>query len=75
MQIREPMRAIRQGSNFGTAIRRMGHRYPLAGYGGLFRVWLFREDAAPEIERHRAQKSQNPFIFLGFRLVLDRTGW
>lgn len=39
--------AIREGSEFGTAIRQWGRRYPHAGYGGQFRNWLFREDAEP----------------------------
>lgn len=39
--------AIREGTGFGTAIRRWGRRYPHAGYGGWFRAWLFRDDAAP----------------------------
>jgi ADP-ribosylglycohydrolase len=39
--------AIREGVDYGTSIRRWGRRYPYAGYGGWFRDWLFREDAAP----------------------------
>jgi ADP-ribosylglycohydrolase len=39
--------AIREGVEYGTSIRRWGRRYPYAGYGGWFRDWLFREDAAP----------------------------
>ena len=39
--------AIRERVGFGTSIRRWGRRYPHAGYGGWFRNWLFREDAAP----------------------------
>lgn len=39
--------AIREGTEFGTTIRRWGQRYPNAGYGGRFRDWLFREDAGP----------------------------
>jgi ADP-ribosylglycohydrolase len=39
--------AIRERVDFGTSIRRWGRRYPHAGYGGWFRDWLFREDAAP----------------------------
>ena len=39
--------AIREGVDFGASIRRWGRRYPHAGYGGWFREWLFREDAAP----------------------------
>ena len=39
--------AIRKGTDFGTAIRHWGRRYPHAGYGGWFRDWLFRENAAP----------------------------
>lgn len=39
--------AIREDSDFGTAIRRWGRRYPNAGYGGWFRDWLFRDDAGP----------------------------
>ena len=39
--------AIREGRDFGSSLRRWGRRYPYAGYGGWFRDWLFREDAAP----------------------------
>jgi ADP-ribosylglycohydrolase len=39
--------AIREGVDYGTSMRRWGRRYPHAGYGGWFRDWLFREDAAP----------------------------
>ncbi len=39
--------AIREGVEFGDAIRRWGWRYPNAGYGGRFHDWLFREDAGP----------------------------
>jgi ADP-ribosylglycohydrolase len=39
--------AIRECAEFGPSIRRWGRRYPNAGYGGWFRDWLFREDAAP----------------------------
>lgn len=40
-------KAVREGGDFGASIRSWGRRYPRAGYGGLFRDWLFREDAAP----------------------------
>ena len=39
--------AVREGGDFGASIRSWGRRYPHAGYGGWFRDWLFREDAAP----------------------------
>ena len=39
--------AIREGAEFGAAIRRWGRRYPNAGYGGWFAKWLFLEDAPP----------------------------
>ena len=39
--------AIREGTDFGTSIRRWGRRYPNAGYGGWFRDWLYRDNAPP----------------------------
>ena len=39
--------AVREGSDYATSLRRWGRRYPHAGYGGWFRDWLFRDDAAP----------------------------
>jgi ADP-ribosylglycohydrolase len=39
--------AVREGTDFGGALRRWGRRYPHAGYGGWFRGWLFRDDLAP----------------------------
>lgn len=39
--------AIRERAAFGASLRRWGRRYPNAGYGGWFRDWLFRDDAAP----------------------------
>jgi ADP-ribosylglycohydrolase len=39
--------AIRENIDFANAIRRWGRRYPDAGYGGWFRQWLLRDDAAP----------------------------
>jgi ADP-ribosylglycohydrolase len=39
--------AIRQGDDYGAALRRWGRRYPDAGYGGWFLEWLFQEDPRP----------------------------
>ncbi len=39
--------AIREGSDFGAAIRQWGRRYPNAGYGKMFRNWLSDGDAGP----------------------------
>jgi ADP-ribosylglycohydrolase len=39
--------AVREGIDFGSALRGWGRRYPHAGYGGWFRDWLFRENAGP----------------------------
>lgn len=39
--------AIREGTDYGSSIRKWGRRYPDAGYGGWFRDWLSREDAPP----------------------------
>ncbi len=39
--------AVREGAEYGASLRRWGRRYPDAGYGGWFREWLFRDDAAP----------------------------
>ena len=39
--------AIREGLDYGPAIRNWGRRYPDAGYGGWFREWLHSDDAQP----------------------------
>lgn len=39
--------AIRQGEDYGEALRRWGREYPDAGYGGMFRQWLLAEHPAP----------------------------
>jgi ADP-ribosylglycohydrolase len=38
--------AVRTQSPFADALKRWGRRYPNAGYGGLFRSWLDRENAS-----------------------------
>lgn len=39
--------AILTGSSYLDSIRKIGQRYPNAGYGGSFIHWLFSEKAAP----------------------------
>jgi ADP-ribosylglycohydrolase len=39
--------AIRAGVDYAVALRRWGRSYPDAGYGGLFRAWLFADHPAP----------------------------
>ncbi len=39
--------AVRQGEDYGTALRQWGRRYPRAGYGGWFYDWLVQDDAGP----------------------------
>ena len=39
--------AIRRGEDYAEALRRWGREYPDAGYGGLFRQWLFAEHPRP----------------------------
>lgn len=39
--------AIRTGTDYATALRRWGRRYPHAGYGGWFRHWLVDDTAGP----------------------------
>lgn len=39
--------AVRQGEDYGTALRQWGRRYPHAGYGGWFYEWLMQDDAGP----------------------------
>ncbi|MFO8003548.1 ADP-ribosylglycohydrolase family protein [Thioalkalivibrio sp.] len=37
--------AVLSGTDYGSALRGWGRRYPEAGYGGWFRRWLFQDDA------------------------------
>ncbi len=39
--------AILNGSSYADSVRRMGRRYPGAGYGGSFMQWLHSENAGP----------------------------
>jgi len=39
--------AIRRGEDYAQALRRWGREYPDAGYGGMFRQWLFAQHPAP----------------------------
>ncbi len=39
--------AILEGSGYRDSIRRIGRRYPYAGYGGSFNHWLQGEDPSP----------------------------
>ncbi len=39
--------AILSDGDYGSAIRRYGHRYPNADYGGLFREWLQSKSYTP----------------------------
>ena len=39
--------AILHGSEYGSALRHWGRRYPNAGYGGWFRSWLSSPDSGP----------------------------
>jgi len=39
--------ALREGTDFASALRSWGRRYPEAGYGGMFLRWLFGEIAGP----------------------------
>lgn len=39
--------ALLGGRAYGACYREYGRRYPLAGYGGSFREWMWRDDEAP----------------------------
>ena len=39
--------AIQRRVDYAEALRRWGRQYPNAGYGGLFRVWLFADRPRP----------------------------
>ncbi len=39
--------AILTGSDYASALRLFGRRYPAAGYGGAFYNWIFHDTAAP----------------------------
>ena len=39
--------AIRQNLDYASSFRHWGHKYPNAGYGGLFQEWLFADDPRP----------------------------
>jgi ADP-ribosylglycohydrolase len=39
--------AVRRGEDYAIAMRRLGRRYPDAGYGGKFYEWLMHDGAGP----------------------------
>ncbi len=39
--------AVLEGSDYASALRRFGRRYPAAGYGGAFYNWIFHDSAGP----------------------------
>jgi ADP-ribosylglycohydrolase len=39
--------AVRGDADYASALRHWGRRYPEAGYGGLFRAWLWSEHPRP----------------------------
>lgn len=39
--------AILEGTDYASALRRFGRRYPAAGYGGMFYNWVFRDATGP----------------------------
>ena len=38
---------ILHGRDYPATLKEYGRRYPHAGYGGMFRAWLSRDDAEP----------------------------
>jgi ADP-ribosylglycohydrolase len=39
--------AILSGGTYVDSVRRIGRRYPYAGYGGSFSQWLYSDDSEP----------------------------